>query len=66
MFALSNRPPLSLYPICRLSKKQSAWKRPVFKILDIMKKLYSRHLEKTFKAYVIEGKTMKIQLKNLI
>jgi len=30
------------------------------------KRLYPRHLEKTFKVYVKEGKTLRIQFKNLI
>jgi len=30
------------------------------------KKLFSRHLEKTFKAYVKEGKTLRIQFKKLV
>lgn len=30
------------------------------------KKLYSRHLEKTFKACIKEGKTLRIQLKKLV
>jgi len=30
------------------------------------KRLYVRHLEKTFKAYVKEGKTLKIQFKRLV
>ena len=30
------------------------------------KKLYPRHLEKTFKAYVKEGKTLRIQYKKLV
>ena len=33
---------------------------------DHGKKLYSRHLEKTFKVYVKEGKTLRIQFKNLV
>jgi hypothetical protein len=30
------------------------------------KKLYTRHLEKTFKAAVKEGKTLRIQSKSLV
>ena len=30
------------------------------------KKLYSRHLEKSFKSAIIEGKTLRIQFKNLV
>jgi hypothetical protein len=30
------------------------------------KKLYPRHLEKTFKAYIKEGKTLRIQFKKLV
>jgi len=30
------------------------------------KKLYPRHLEKTFKVYVKEGKTLRIQFKRLL
>jgi hypothetical protein len=30
------------------------------------KKLYPRHLEKIFKAAVEEGKTLRIQFKNLV
>jgi hypothetical protein len=29
------------------------------------KRLYPRHLEKTFKAYIKEGKTLRIQFKSL-
>jgi len=30
------------------------------------KRLYPRHLEKTFKAYIKEGKTLRIQFKKLL
>jgi len=30
------------------------------------KRLYPRHLEKTFKGYVKEGKTLRIQFKKLV
>jgi len=30
------------------------------------KNLYLRHLEKTFKAYIKEGKTLRIQFKKLV
>jgi len=30
------------------------------------KKLYPRHFEKTFKAYLKEGKTLRVQFKNLV
>jgi len=62
MFTFSTSLPLSLTPISNLSENQSGWKRPL-EILDIMEKTIS---EKTFKAYVKEGKTLKIQLKELV
>lgn len=65
-FCSSDQAAIKLISYMELEQKSISLEKALRNAGYHEKKLYSRHLEKTFKVYVKEGKILRIQLKRLV
>ena len=65
-FCSSDQAAIRLISYMELERKSISLEKALRNAGYHEKRLYARHFEKTFKAYVKEGKTLRIQLKKLV
>ncbi len=65
-FCSCDQAAIKLVSYMELEQKSISLEKALIKAGYHGKKLYPRHLEKTFKSYIKEGKTLRIQFKKLV